>query len=163
MGFDVKITTPLDWAGVTDHSEYAGVVRQSNDPASPISKLPIAEQLKVRQPSDIQRIYLWLGTSMIEMKPIKELVDPAVAGTVWKANNDAANAWPRSGHDRYLCRTGAGAASGAGMRSATASLMRWQRATISTSTLPDQPKVKRPEIAMIGASISHPAGNRTVP
>ena len=25
LGYDVKIDTPLDWAGVTDHSEYAGV------------------------------------------------------------------------------------------------------------------------------------------
>src|SRR4030067_885631 len=24
LGFEVKIDTPLDWAGVTDHSEYAG-------------------------------------------------------------------------------------------------------------------------------------------
>src|SRR5262245_45523059 len=24
LGYDVKIDTPLDWAGVTDHSEYAG-------------------------------------------------------------------------------------------------------------------------------------------
>ena len=27
LGYDVKIDTPLDWAGVTDHSEYAGVVQ----------------------------------------------------------------------------------------------------------------------------------------
>src|SRR5215510_8742656 len=80
LGYDIRITTRLDWAGVTDHSEYAGVVRLANDPASPISKLPIAKDLVVRQPSDIQRIYLWLGVSMVEQKPIKELVDPQVAG-----------------------------------------------------------------------------------
>src|SRR5215510_2177351 len=80
LGYDIKITTPLDWAGVTDHSEYSGVVRLANDPASPISTLPIAKDLVVRQPADIQRIYLWLGGSMVEQKPIKELVDPQVAG-----------------------------------------------------------------------------------
>ena len=32
LGYDIKIDTPLDWAGVTDHSEYSGVVRLSNDP-----------------------------------------------------------------------------------------------------------------------------------
>jgi DNA primase len=26
LGYDVKIDTPLDWAGVTDHSEYVGVI-----------------------------------------------------------------------------------------------------------------------------------------
>jgi hypothetical protein len=33
LGFDVKIDTPLDWAGVTDHSEYVGVTRLANDPS----------------------------------------------------------------------------------------------------------------------------------
>ena len=33
LGYDVKIDTPLDFAGVTDHSEYAGVVKLANDPA----------------------------------------------------------------------------------------------------------------------------------
>ena len=103
LGYDVKITTPLDWAGVTDHSEYSGVVRLANDPSSPISKLPIAKELVVKQPADIQRIYLWLGTSMIQQKPIKELVDPQVAGTVWKSNNDAANAANQPGKFTAFC------------------------------------------------------------
>ena len=103
LGYDIKIETPLDWMGVTDHSEYAGVVRLSNDPTSSISKLPIAEQLKVRKPEDVQRIYLWLGTSMVEMKPIKELVDPQVAGTVWKANNAAADAANKPGKFTAFC------------------------------------------------------------
>jgi hypothetical protein len=103
LGYDVKITTPLDWMGVTDHSEYAGVVRLSNDPQSPISKLPIASQLKVRDPADIQRIYLWLGGSMIEAKPIEALVQPSISDTVWKANNDAANAANEPGKFTAFC------------------------------------------------------------
>jgi hypothetical protein len=77
MGYPIKITTPLDWIGVTDPSEYVGTIRLANDPTSPISKLPIAEKFKVRPAADIQRIYLWLGYTMIDMKPIKELVVPA--------------------------------------------------------------------------------------
>src|SRR5262245_66375977 len=46
-GYDVKITTPLDFQGVTDHAEYVGVVRLANDPTSSLSKLPIAAKLKV--------------------------------------------------------------------------------------------------------------------
>lgn len=42
MGFEVKIDTPLDWAGVTDHSEYAGVVNLANEPGSAVSKLSVA-------------------------------------------------------------------------------------------------------------------------
>ncbi|MBB3933730.1 hypothetical protein GGR25_004808 [Kaistia hirudinis] len=103
LGYDVKITTPLDWMGVTDHSEYAGVVRLSNDPSSPISKLPIAEQLKVRDAADIQRIYLWLGTSMIKAQPIEALVKPEISDTVWKANNTAADAANEPGKFTAFC------------------------------------------------------------
>lgn len=103
LGYDVKITTPLDWMGVTDHSEYAGVVRLSNDPSSPISKLPIAAQLKVKDAADIQRIYLWLGTSMIEMKPVEALVQPQISDTVWKANNAAADAANEPGKFTAFC------------------------------------------------------------
>jgi hypothetical protein len=44
LGYDIKITTPLDWMGVTDHSEYVGTVRLANEPGSFMSKLPIALQ-----------------------------------------------------------------------------------------------------------------------
>jgi hypothetical protein len=103
LGYDIKIDTPLDWMGVTDHSEYAGVVRLANDPTSPISKLPIAKELVVHKPEDIQRLYLWLGTSMIEMKPVAALVDPKISGTVWKSNNDAANAANEPGKFTAFC------------------------------------------------------------
>jgi hypothetical protein len=53
MGYKIKITQPLDWMGVTDHSEYVGTVRLANDPSSAISKLPIAEKLKVKDKADI--------------------------------------------------------------------------------------------------------------
>ena len=103
LGYDIKITTPLDWMGVTDHSEYAGVVRLSNDPSSSISKLPIAEKLKVHDAADIQRIYLWLGTSMIKEQPIEALVKPEISDTVWKSNNDAADAANEPGAFTAFC------------------------------------------------------------
>ena len=45
-----------------------------------ISKLPIAEKLKVRSKEDIQRVYLFLGASLLKNEPIKELASPEVAG-----------------------------------------------------------------------------------
>ena len=103
LGYDIKIDTPLDWGGVTDHSEYAGTVRLSNDPSSPLSKLPIAEKLKVHDAADIQRIYLWLGASMIDGKPISELVKPEVAGTVWAENNKIADEYNKPGKFTAFC------------------------------------------------------------
>jgi hypothetical protein len=72
--------------GVTDHSEYIGVIQAANDPNSPLSKLPIAEKLKVHDKADIQRIYLFLGASFFDGIPIKELVSPEIAANVWKRN-----------------------------------------------------------------------------
>ncbi|WP_245439733.1 DUF3604 domain-containing protein [Microvirga aerophila] len=103
LGYTIKIDTPLDWMGVTDHSEYVGTVRLANDPSSPISKLPIAEKLKVRTKADIQRVYLWLGTSMIDNKPVKELLVPEIAGTVWKENNAIADRYNKPGTFTAFC------------------------------------------------------------
>jgi hypothetical protein len=85
-GFEVKLKRPLDFHGVTDHSEYVGMIRLANDPSSPVSKLPIAQRLQVRSPADVMPIFKWLAGSIAKNEPIKELLDPAVAGTVWKQN-----------------------------------------------------------------------------
>ena len=51
MGFDIKIDTPLDFMGVTDHSEYVGVTKQANTPGSYVSKLPEAQPLIMKDPN----------------------------------------------------------------------------------------------------------------
>jgi hypothetical protein len=80
----VQLKRPLDFQAVTDHAEYVGAVRLANDPGSELSKLPIAEKLRVRDRDDIQKIYLFLATSILKKEPIKELLDPQVAGNIWK-------------------------------------------------------------------------------
>jgi Protein of unknown function (DUF3604) len=96
-GFDVKLRRPLDFHGVTDHSEYVGMIRLANDPTSPVSKLPIAQRLQVRSPADVIPIFKWLAGSLAKNEPIKELLDPAVAGTVWKENIAIADKYYRPG------------------------------------------------------------------
>ena len=83
-GYTVQLKRPLDFQAVTDHAEYVGTVRLANDPSSALSKLPIADKLKVRSQDDIQKIYLLLGASLLKNEPIKELLDPQVAGSIWK-------------------------------------------------------------------------------
>ena len=85
-GFEVKLRRPLDFHGVTDHSEYAGMIRLANDPSSPVSKLAVAQKLKVRTPADAIPIFKWLAGSLAKQEPIKELLDPEVAGSVWREN-----------------------------------------------------------------------------
>jgi hypothetical protein len=62
-----------------------------------LSKLPIARQLTVKSKDDIQRIYLFLGTTIIKNEPIKELVSPEVAGSVWRWVADIADKFYKPG------------------------------------------------------------------
>jgi len=93
LGYDVKIDTPLDWAGVTDHSEYAGVIQLANDPASPVSKLPAAQPLilKAKTQAEMQRVALYCINTLVSGPPVKALMNPEVAGTVWKKNCELAD------------------------------------------------------------------------
>ena len=95
-GYTVQIKRPLDFAAVTDHSEYMGTVRLANDPQSDLSKLPIAQKLQVRSREDIQRVYLFLATSIIT-EPVKELISPEVAGSVWKKVVEVADKYNQPG------------------------------------------------------------------
>jgi Protein of unknown function (DUF3604) len=96
-GFAVKLKRPLDFHAVTDHSEYMGMVRLANDPTSTLSKEPIAAKLKVGNQADINRVFQWLAGSLFKGEPIKELLDPATAGTVWKENVAAADRYYKPG------------------------------------------------------------------
>jgi hypothetical protein len=88
LGYDVKIDTPLDWAGVTDHSEYAGVVNLANEPGSPVSKIPAAQPLilKARTKEEMERVALYAINTLVAGPPVKALMSPEIAGTVWKRN-----------------------------------------------------------------------------
>ncbi len=67
LGFEMKISRPLDWMGVTDHSEYVGVIQQANTPGTPLSNTDLGKKLVVHDKADIQRIYLFLsGTMLVE-------------------------------------------------------------------------------------------------
>jgi len=104
MGYDVKIDTPLDWAGVTDHSEYVGVIKLANDPKSPISKLPVAQPMimKANTVAEFERIFVYL-VNLMGGPPVKALMSPEVTATVWKNNVDLANAANEPGRFTAFC------------------------------------------------------------
>jgi uncharacterized protein DUF3604 len=93
LGYEVKITTPLDWAGVTDHSEYAGVVQLANEPGSAVSKLPAAQPLilKARTREEMTRVALYAINVLVAGPPVKALMAPEIAGSVWKKNVELAD------------------------------------------------------------------------
>lgn len=106
-GYDIKIRTPLDWAGVTDHSEYVGVIKYANDPTSPVSKLPAAQPLRINPDKPLleegNRIFNYAAKVLMGGPPVKSLMNPAIAGTVWKETVDAAQAANEPGKFTAFC------------------------------------------------------------
>ena len=88
LGYDIKIDTPMDFMGVTDHSEYVGVTRMANTPGSALSKLPEAEPLILKDPNsaaDQQKVFLYL-LSLNQQAPDQAFMSPEVAGSIWQEN-----------------------------------------------------------------------------
>jgi hypothetical protein len=105
LGYEVKIDTPLDWAGVTDHSEYAGVINLANEPGSPVSKLPAAQPLvlKARTKEEMQRVALYAINTLAAGPPVKALMAPEIAGSVWKKNVALADQATQPGKFTAFC------------------------------------------------------------
>ena len=105
LGYDIKIDTPLDFAGVTDHSEYVGVIKLANDPSSPISKLPAAQPLILKNDSTEARneVFLYALNHMMGGTPDKALMSPEVAKTVWDNNVRFAEAANEPGKFTAFC------------------------------------------------------------
>ena len=105
LGYDVKIDTPLDWAGVTDHSEYAGVVQLANEPGSAVSKIPQAAPLvlKARTREEMERVALYAINTLASGPPIKSLMAPEIAGSVWKKNVELAEQANEPGKFTAFC------------------------------------------------------------
>jgi hypothetical protein len=105
LGYEIKIDTPLDFAGVTDHSEYAGVVQMANEPGSAVSKIPAAQPLilKAKTKEEMTRVALYAINTLIAGPPVKELMVPQVAAEVWKKNIAFANAANQPGKFTAFC------------------------------------------------------------
>ena len=103
LGFDIKIDTPIDFAGVTDHSEYVGLMRLANDPSSPISKLPAAQPLILKNDSieERNRVFVY-GVRMLGGAPVKALMSPEIAHTVWDKTVELAEQGQRAGQVHRL-------------------------------------------------------------
>ena len=105
LGYDVKIDTPIDFAGVTDHSEYVGVVALANDPTSPVSKIPAAQPmiLKGNTPEEVDRVFLYVVRLLGSPKPDKALMSPEIAHAVWDKTVGFAEAANEPGKFTAFC------------------------------------------------------------
>ncbi len=105
MGFDIKIDTPMDFMGVTDHSEYVGVTKEANTPGTYVSKLPQAQPLIIHDPNnqeEIQKTFTYL-VNLMAGTPVKAFMSPEVAGSIWKENVKIADANNHPGKFTAFC------------------------------------------------------------
>ena len=82
-GTPLQIKVPLDWYIVADHEEYLGALPKMEDPASPISKHPLAADIAGDDPAAKFNSYTKIldGISNKRLDPI--LGDPKLAKSVW--------------------------------------------------------------------------------
>jgi len=105
MGFDIKIDTPLDFMGVTDHSEYVGVTREANTPGSYVSTLPEAQPMIMKDPTSTEeqnRVFSYL-LKLGAGAPVKAFMDPKITATVWKQNVQIADEANKPGKFTAFC------------------------------------------------------------
>jgi hypothetical protein len=96
-GYTVQLKRPLDFQGVTDHSEYLGMVRLANDPTSPVSKLPVASKLKANTPEEVVNVFKFLVASLASGKPMTELLQPKLMASIWDQNVQIADKYYKPG------------------------------------------------------------------
>jgi hypothetical protein len=97
-GHEVQIKgPPLDFHGVSDHSEYVGTMAMIQDPTSALGKTAFAKTMQVKTPEDFNRIFQMLAGSLARNEPIKELNDPEIAKTVWQRVIEIADKYNQPG------------------------------------------------------------------
>ena len=89
MGYDIKIDTPMDFMGVTDHSEYVGVTKQANTPGfggEQAAGSAADDHEGPKHPAEEQnRVFLYL-LKLGCRRAGQGLHGPEVTATVWKEN-----------------------------------------------------------------------------
>jgi hypothetical protein len=102
-GTDIKIKTPLDFQGVTDHSEYTRILNLVNDPSSSFYKLPVAASLRPSKDNSMVKIFQRLADSLADNQPIEALLDPKIVASVWQNNNQIADKYYKPGKFTTFC------------------------------------------------------------
>jgi hypothetical protein len=98
-GYDVRITTPLEWGAVTEHSEYMGMVQEAMDPASPLRQRSpwLAKLFAAGTKKDPLRAFELLSFAIAKGHGIKAFTDPAVVAPVWRRIVDIADEYYQPG------------------------------------------------------------------
>ncbi len=83
--------TPYDWAAVTDHSEYLGMMPLLLDPQSPLQQSEIGQLIASGDHAKGEAAFQQIITSASVGVPIDYLVDPDIMKSAWQKQVDFAN------------------------------------------------------------------------
>jgi hypothetical protein len=84
-GFNVQLGRALDFAAVTEHSEYLGSMREFLNPASPLSRHPLARLFASPDPADAFKALMQISEDASHDGSLDELLDlPEVNKAAWR-------------------------------------------------------------------------------
>jgi hypothetical protein len=90
LGGKIQRKAPLDFLGVTDHSEYMGVIRMLADPKSPLAGSSWAAGVTNPDPQVRTNTLLELAKTLGESKAVPEFVEDKILRSNWQIVIDAA-------------------------------------------------------------------------
>ena len=92
IGGKIQIVTPLDFYMVSEHAEFMGVFNQMSNPASPLSKLPIAARITSTDTNTALQAFAEVLRDLSAGKIDPAFTDPVLAKSVWAEIVKAADA-----------------------------------------------------------------------
>jgi hypothetical protein len=98
-GQKIKKSTPYDFVGLTDHSEYFGVMPRLIDPKDPLSKTDFAKKMQAPDASSTgadSAISIILG-SILTSTPMEDFVKPGILTSNWARYVKTANKYNKPG------------------------------------------------------------------
>ena len=90
-GYPMRLKRALDFAAVTEHSEYLGSMRELLNPGSALSQLPVAKLFASNDPADAFKALMAIAEDAAKHGELERMLDlPEVSSAAWKQVIDAA-------------------------------------------------------------------------
>ena len=90
-GKKVKKKTPYDWAALTDHAEYMGIMPLLLKKDNPLANTEIGKMIATGDPKQGEAAFQKIITSVSYNKPISYMADPTIMLSIWDEQKKITN------------------------------------------------------------------------